>query len=104
MAIGRINEVAALTGFSYEKMYGRFAGQKNIGRNNEVAIRRGSTVGSDRQRVFWLAFALCSMFQKPCFKRPEDPRFTRCCRFKKHSSKWNIIGAQDFDEEVEFGC
>ena len=29
MAVGRINEVAALTGFSYEKMYGRFSGQKN---------------------------------------------------------------------------
>ena len=28
MAVGRINEVAALTGFSYEKMYGRFAGEK----------------------------------------------------------------------------
>ena len=29
MAVGRINEVVALTGFSYEKTYGRFAG-KNI--------------------------------------------------------------------------
>ena len=38
MAVGRINEVAALTKFSYEKMYGRFAGVKNSGRNNEVAI------------------------------------------------------------------
>ena len=28
MVIGRINEVAALTGFSFEKMYGRFGGQK----------------------------------------------------------------------------
>ena len=28
MVVGRINEVAALTGFSYEKMYGRFVGQK----------------------------------------------------------------------------
>ena len=26
MAVCRINEVAALTGFSYEKMYGRFVG------------------------------------------------------------------------------
>ena len=35
MAVGRINEVAALTEFSYrtEKMYGRFATEgKNIGR------------------------------------------------------------------------
>ena len=39
MAIGRIDEVAALTGFSYEEMYGRFAGQKHIGRNiNKVAV------------------------------------------------------------------
>ena len=28
MAVGRTNEVATLTRFSYEKMYGRFAGQK----------------------------------------------------------------------------
>ena len=28
MAVGHINEVAALAGFSYEKMYGRFVGQK----------------------------------------------------------------------------
>ena len=40
---GRINKVAALTGFSYEKMYGCFAGQKNTGRNNEMAVRRSST-------------------------------------------------------------
>ena len=52
MAVGRINEVAALTGFSYEKIYGRFAGKKIsaviksriAGRNNEVTVRRGSTV------------------------------------------------------------
>ena len=44
MTVGRINEVAALTGFSYEKMYGRFAEQKITGRNNEVVVRRGSTV------------------------------------------------------------
>ena len=49
MAVCRINEVAALTGFSYEKMYGRFVGGGNIGRNNEVDIRRGSTV-----RAFYL--------------------------------------------------
>ena len=36
--------LAVLTGFSYEKMYGRFAGQKNIGCNNDVTVRRGSTV------------------------------------------------------------
>ena len=28
MAVGRINEMAALMGFSYEKMYVRFAGGK----------------------------------------------------------------------------
>ena len=32
MAVGRINRVAGLTGFSYEKMYGRFAGTKKTGR------------------------------------------------------------------------
>ena len=36
--------MAALTGFFYEKMYGRFAGEESIGRNNEVAVRWGSTV------------------------------------------------------------
>ena len=30
VAVGRINEVAVLTGFSNEKMYGRFAGQKKL--------------------------------------------------------------------------
>ena len=44
MAVGRINGVAALTGFYYKKMYGHFAGTKNSGRNNEVAVRRDSTV------------------------------------------------------------
>ena len=44
MAVGRINGVAALTGFYYKKMYGHFAGTKKRGRNNEVAVRRGSTV------------------------------------------------------------
>ena len=28
MAVGRINEVAALAGFSYEKMFGRFVREK----------------------------------------------------------------------------
>ena len=51
VAVGRINGVAALRGFSYKKMYGRFAGPQNRGRNNEVTaltrrpyVRRGSTV------------------------------------------------------------
>ena len=44
MVVGRINGVVALTGFSYEEMYGRFAGTKKSGRNNEVVVRRGSTV------------------------------------------------------------
>ena len=44
MAIGRINWVAALTGFYFKKMYGHFAGTKNSGRVNEVAVRRGYTV------------------------------------------------------------
>ena len=33
-----------LTGFSYEKMYDRFIENKNTGRNNEVAARRGSNI------------------------------------------------------------
>ena len=44
VAVGRINGVAALTGFYYKKMYGHFAGTKISGRNNEVAVRRVSTV------------------------------------------------------------
>ena len=44
MVVGRINGVVALTGFSYEEMFGRFAGPKKSGRNNEVVVRRGSTV------------------------------------------------------------
>ena len=44
MALGRINEVAALTGFSYKKMYGHFARRKNSSCNNKVAVRWGSTV------------------------------------------------------------
>ena len=42
MSIGRINGIAALTEFSYKKMYGCFAGTKNGGRNNEVAVWRDS--------------------------------------------------------------
>ena len=44
VVVGRINGVVALTGFSYEEMYGRFAGTKKSGRNNEVVVRRGSIV------------------------------------------------------------
>ena len=44
MVVGRINGVVALTGFSYEEMYGSFAGTKKSGRNEEVVVRRGSTV------------------------------------------------------------
>ena len=36
MVVGRINGVVALTGFSYDEMYGRFAGTKKSGRINEV--------------------------------------------------------------------
>ena len=39
MTVGRINRVAAWTGFSYEKMYGRFARtKKQHGRNNDVTV------------------------------------------------------------------
>ena len=55
MVVGHINGVVALTGFSYEEMYGRFAGTKKVvvitrwsyyrgGRIIEVVVRRGSTV------------------------------------------------------------
>ena len=44
MVVGRINGVVALTGCFYKKMYERFAGPKRSGRNNEVVVRRGSTV------------------------------------------------------------
>ena len=44
MALGRINEVATLTGFSYKKMYGHFASRKNSSCNNKVAVTWGSTV------------------------------------------------------------
>ena len=43
MVVGRMNEVAALTGFSYEKMYGRFAETITSARYNEVTIRQAST-------------------------------------------------------------
>lgn len=38
MVVGRINEVITLTGFSYKKMYGCFAGKRKNGRNNEVTV------------------------------------------------------------------
>ena len=41
MAVGRINEVTALTGFSYEKPYGRFFREKYISRNTVVAVLTG---------------------------------------------------------------
>ena len=44
VVVGRINGVVALTGCFYKNMYGRFAGPKKSGRNNEVVVRRGSTV------------------------------------------------------------
>ena len=56
MVVGRINGVVALTGFSYEEMYGRFAGTKKSGRNNEVVVRRGSTVLSMEERTFFLGY------------------------------------------------
>ena len=34
MIVGCLNGVAALTGFSVKKVYGRFAGTKKSGRNN----------------------------------------------------------------------
>jgi len=37
-AVGRIDGMAALMGFSYEKMYGHFAGTKTGDRNDEVTV------------------------------------------------------------------
>ena len=38
VVVGCINGVVALTGCFYKKMYGRFAGPKKSGRNNEVVV------------------------------------------------------------------
>ena len=38
VVVGRINGVVALTGYFYKKMYGRFAGPKKSGLNNEVVV------------------------------------------------------------------
>ena len=40
--LARLTWVAGLTGFSYKKTNGRFAGTKKTGRNNEVNVRQGS--------------------------------------------------------------
>ena len=48
MVVGRINGVVGLTGFSDKKMTGRLVGTKKSGRNNEVVVRRGSTVVTNR--------------------------------------------------------
>ena len=42
MAVGCINGVVALTGVSYEEMYGRFARDKNSGHNEVVVLTRWS--------------------------------------------------------------
>ena len=51
VAVGRINGVVSLTGLSYKKMYGCFAWTKKGGCNNEVTVRRGSTVPN--RQAFW---------------------------------------------------
>jgi len=51
VAVGRINGVVSLTGLSYKKMYGCFAWTKKGGCNNEVTVRRGSTVPT--RQAFW---------------------------------------------------
>jgi len=38
LTVGRINGMTPLTAFSLKKMYGRFAGTKRTGRNNEVTV------------------------------------------------------------------
>jgi len=46
VAVGRIgiNGAAVLTGFSYKKMYGRFAGTKQSGCNNKVAVLKSQSL------------------------------------------------------------
>ena len=44
MVVGRNNGVVGLTGFSDKKMGGLLFGLQKSGRNNGVAVRRGSTV------------------------------------------------------------
>ena len=53
--------LVVLTGFSYEEMYGRFAGTKKSG-GNEVVVRWGSTVLSYSQ--FSLSYALGKLSRK----------------------------------------
>ena len=43
MVVGLIHGVAALTGFSYKIMYGRFRQEKKSGYNKKVTIGRGSS-------------------------------------------------------------
>jgi len=44
VAVGRIDRVVALTGFSYMKIYGHFAETRKTGQNNEMTILRGDYV------------------------------------------------------------
>ena len=60
MVVGRINGVVALTGCFHKKMYERFDGPKKSGRNNEVVVRRGSTV---QTKVNLQIFTEISRFQ-----------------------------------------
>ena len=62
MALGRINEVATLTGFSYKKMYGHFARRKNSSCNNKVAVRWGVPLYIDANllaRAAWYTILAC---------------------------------------------
>ena len=52
VTVDRINGVAALRGFSYKKMFGRFARTKKSGRVNEVTVRQGSTVEPMKLKAF----------------------------------------------------
>jgi len=44
VAVGRMNGVATVTEVSYKIICKRFAATNISGRNNEVIVRRGSTV------------------------------------------------------------
>ena len=47
MIVGRNNRVVGLTGFSDKKLSGLLFGPQKSGRNNEVVVRRCSTVFRD---------------------------------------------------------
>ena len=52
MAVGRINEMARLTGFSHKKTFWVFCRNKKSGHNKEVTGKGASTVTNSRVSHF----------------------------------------------------